>query len=184
MGWLARRRRDKERVETRELESVELQNMLVEVRKQARVTRVNATTLRHMGHVKDKAREAAVLAAEILAAPLAAVNLIFADHQLTVAGIGLDEVSRPLASSYCKHVVARKGPLGIESTLDEPLVCHDLATTEEGLRSYLGVPLVTSDGFVIGALCVADFVPRTWTASDIDALQTLARRLMADEGVA
>lgn len=163
------------------MESAELQAMLREVRDQARITRVNATTLRYMSLVQQKARETAVLAAELLDAPLSAVNLLFADHQLTVAGVGLNEGSRPLASSYCKHVVSRKESIGIASTLDEPLVCHDLATTVDGLRSYLGVPLITHDGYVIGALCVADFVARYWTASNIDALTTLAARLMDAE---
>lgn len=179
---LTRRGRERQaQVETREMHTQELQDMLVEVRRQARVTRVNATTLRHLSHVNMLAHETAVLAAELLHAPLAAVNLIFADHQLTVAGVGMEEIAKPLASSYCKHVVSRQETLGIASTIDEPLVCHELATTEEGLRSYLGVPLITSDDFVIGALCVADFVPREWTASDIDALETLARRLMESE---
>ncbi len=47
-------------------------------------------------------------------------------------------------------------------------------------RSYIGVPLRTSSGHRIGALCVNDVNPRDFTQDQLDRLQDLAR-LVVDE---
>jgi GAF domain-containing protein len=177
-----RRRRERQLQETIRAEgSEELHEALREVRRQARVTRVNSTTLRHVARVQSLARGTAERAAQLTGAPMSAINLIFSDFQLTVAGYGSDEIKTDLDASYCKHVVEQKAALGFESTLDEPLVCQNLATTVHGIRSYLGVPLITHDDYVIGALCVADYVPRTWGENDIALLRELAADLMRAE---
>ena len=47
------------------------------------------------------------------------------------------------------------------------------------MRFYAGAPLVTTDGFVLGTLCVIDHVSRTLAADQIAALQALSRMAMA-----
>jgi hypothetical protein len=47
------------------------------------------------------------------------------------------------------------------------------------LRSYLGIPLVTSSGHAIGTLCVVDSEPRRWREDQIETLQSLAAATIA-----
>ena len=44
------------------------------------------------------------------------------------------------------------------------------------LRFYAGVPIVTAEGYALGALCVMDVVPRTIQAEQVEALSMLARQ--------
>ncbi|MEO5577022.1 MAG: GAF domain-containing protein [Gaiellaceae bacterium] len=54
-------------------------------------------------------------------------------------------------------------------TIDNPLVAGEL-----GLRFYVGVPLVTHDGYSLGTLNVIDFQPREVTAAEVETLRDLA----------
>jgi len=44
-----------------------------------------------------------------------------------------------------------------------------------GVRAWAGFPVRDPGGAVAGALCVADLLPRTWTARDIQLLEALAQ---------
>lgn len=77
--------------------------------------------------------------------------------------------------------VAKSGvPLVIEDALAEPeLAARFPAISEAGLRFYAGVPLITTDGFSLGAMCVWDTVGRTPTESDLRSLHQTAKHAMA-----
>jgi signal transduction histidine kinase len=57
---------------------------------------------------------------------------------------------------------------------DNPAVARD-----NGIRFYAGAPLVTSDGFPVGTLCVVDTKPRRLTLDQVRALRALARQVTA-----
>ena len=40
--------------------------------------------------------------------------------------------------------------------------------------AYLGVPLITAEGKVIGTLCVIDHQPRIWTEDEINLVTDIA----------
>jgi signal transduction histidine kinase len=48
------------------------------------------------------------------------------------------------------------------------------------IGAYLGAPLITEEGFVLGSLCAIDVKPHAWTAGDQTALTTLAAWVMAE----
>jgi GAF domain-containing protein len=52
-------------------------------------------------------------------------------------------------------------------------------TGERGVRFYAGAPLLTPEGFAVGALSVIDRVPREMSAAQIEALRVLSRQVMA-----
>ncbi len=109
-------------------------------------------------------------------APSAAVSLLDADRQFIKGGVGLDRGARgsalgtPLDRSICRHVVAvgarRSGPGRYPSSTPR--------SRASGVGAYLGVPLVTADGHVLGAFCVFDAVPRIWSDDDLATLTDLA----------
>ena len=113
------------------------------------------------------------LAAKMLAVPLALVTIIDTERKRqyfksiydpSAMWAGAQEA--PLAHSFSKHVVKRNAPLAIEDAVGHPLVRDRDATVYRGVGSYLGVPVHGPDGGAIGALCVADRVPRRWSEAD------------------
>jgi len=117
------------------------------------------------------------LSRELLDAPVALVSLVDRERQFFKSAFGLEEpwASRretPLTHSFCKHVVAGNEPLVVADARVSPLVRDNLAVTELNVAAYAGVPLVSS-GEAIGALCVIDHVPHTWTDADLRVLRGL-----------
>lgn len=122
-------------------------------------------------------------AAQMLEVQNAAVNLISNNQQYSVATHGerwsksLDlhlPLNVELDYSYCQHVVGTERDLSIEDTLRHALVCESKATTEGGIRSYLGVPIINRQGHILGSLCVWSFQPHKWSATDVALLTSLS----------
>ena len=61
-----------------------------------------------------------------------------------------------------------------------PKVRDNPAIEDFGIVAYLGMPLTTSDGVRLGALCAIDHEPRQWTGRDHGVLEDLAGAAMAE----
>ena len=125
------------------------------------------------------------LVRRLLRAPVALVSLVDADRQFFKSALGLPEPwaarrQTPLSHSFCQHVVATGAPLRVEDARDHSLVCDNLAIPELGVVAYLGMPLATADGQVLGSLCAIDTEPRNWAAEDAAALRDLAALAMSE----
>lgn len=155
------------------------QELLTALWNEARALRAVAVASRFMFRVHEGALAIAQMAADLTGSELAAVNIITSSGQITVAGVGIEEKEVGFEFSYCKYVVATQAPLQVEDSRLDLLVRNNLGTTVDGMRSYLGTPLTTADGFVVGALCVANYKPTLWRPEDLVALTRLAGQLMA-----
>ena len=125
------------------------------------------------------------LAARLLRAPMALVSLVDADRQFFKSCVGLPvEVAAaretPLSHSFCQHAVERAQPLVIDDARMHPLVRENAALRDLDVIAYVGIPLRTADGFVLGSFCVIDHVPRRWTADDLSTLSDLAASVMTE----
>ncbi len=125
------------------------------------------------------------LAATILRAPIALVSLVDVDRQFFKSAIGLPEPvaserQTPLSHSFCQHTVSSGAPLIIADAREHPLVRDNPAILDLGVVAYAGIPLVTSDGHVLGSFCVIDHQPRVWTEQDIAILKDLAAAVMTE----
>ncbi|WP_126975485.1 sensor domain-containing diguanylate cyclase [Frigidibacter oleivorans] len=106
----------------------------------------------------------------------AAVTLIDADRQTVKASAGLDMPDCDRADSFCTHTIRTAEPLQVPDALTDPrFVTSSFVTGRPGLRSYLGAPLMTPDGYNVGALCVFDTRPRSFTPQEAEVLQNFAR---------
>lgn len=134
--------------------------------------------------IRDKLNSICATAAQMLDAPFASVNMIEADAQVRIATFGGRGPERvEFDRSYCQHVVGLERDLSVDDALTHALVCDLLSTTTEGgIRSYLGVPLITSNGHVLGALCVWDVTQRQWNEAHVSMLTSLAVVIMRFEG--
>ena len=125
------------------------------------------------------------LAARLLGTPAALITLARPDRSDVKSAVGLPEPwagqrSLPLSHSFCRHVVALGKPLVVDDARRHPLVRSSPAIRELGWVSYAGVPLVEPGGEPIGALGVADALPRLWAPRDIALLEDLAASVMAE----
>ncbi|TCQ01647.1 EAL domain-containing protein (putative c-di-GMP-specific phosphodiesterase class I) [Rhizobium sp. PP-F2F-G36] len=118
------------------------------------------------------------MASQIFDLPIAAVSLTDVDRQWFKSRVGVDHQSIPRDEAPCAQVA--------ESA--DVLVIPDMATDEcykqsvlckSGIRFYAGAPLITREGYGLGALCVLGTSPRETTPEELAALTDLAAMVMA-----
>ncbi|GAA2515469.1 GAF domain-containing sensor histidine kinase [Pilimelia columellifera subsp. columellifera] len=139
----------------------------------------------HQLNVLDSPPEAefdqiVALASKVCGTTVSLVSLIDADRQWFKARLGLDlqETSRDL--SFCAYAILGKDLLVVpDATRDERFAENPLVTGPAGVRFYAGAPLVTSDGFALGTLCVVDGEPHRLSFDQLQALRALARQVTA-----
>lgn len=61
-------------------------------------------------------------------------------------------------------------------TVDDTKTCTEYGKVPEGYRSYLGVPLRTSQGQVIGTICSFDQQPRKYNSEEVAIVELFAER--------
>ena len=118
------------------------------------------------------------LSAQATGAPVSLVTLIGGDRSFFKSAHGLPAVppgrSVPLSHSMCQHVVASGEPLAVDDTRSHALLRDNGAVTELGAGAYLGVPLRSPSGHVIGTVCAVDLDAREWSDGDAAALLAAA----------
>jgi GAF domain-containing protein len=119
------------------------------------------------------------LASHILRARTALLSLVDEHRQFFKSAQGLSEPwatqrATPLTHSICKHVVANGTGVVLPDARVDRLVSTSPAIDAFRLVAYAGMPIRSSDGHVLGALCVMDDKPREWTTGELAALRDLA----------
>lgn len=107
--------------------------------------------------------------------PIAFVSTVGETRQHYKCSFGLDVRDLPRDATFCEAVIEGADIVVIEDAPNDPRYRdHPLVTGPMGLRSYLGAPLVSPDGFAIGTVCVAGTAPRRFDARDIQMLRQFA----------
>lgn len=125
------------------------------------------------------------LAAGLLGVPIALVSLVD-DHRQHFPGMvglgGWAGAARgtTLSHSFCQHVVALDTTLLISNAAMHPLVMDNLAVDDLDVVAYAGVPLRTTTGESLGALCAISHTPVEWTPEQVAHLDDLAAVAMAE----
>jgi len=123
------------------------------------------------------------LAARMLDAPSAQVSLL-SEQQFVASLAGPQpadaEGTGPREASLCLVTARGKGPLAVCDAPADPRVNTLPPVTSGSVGAYLGVPLHDSSGLLLGALCVYDDQPRTWTAEHVGTLGELAVTVVAE----
>ena len=122
----------------------------------------------------------ATAAAFICGAPIALVSLIDGERQWHKASYGIDAADLPRQLSFCAHAVAAQELLEVPDLASDERFAHNpMVEVPNGPRFYAGAPLVTSDGFGLGTLCVLDDKPRTLLEPQRAGLLALSRVAVA-----
>jgi PAS domain S-box-containing protein len=152
--------------------------ILAAVRSPSRVSAVRRR-IAHLDRSATAAAERTVrLAARVLGARVAFLALVDEDRHHLLGGFGLSDPlngGEPRCPSrwICPMVVARRSPIAIADARVVPGLAS-LPSTKSDVVAYLGVPLRCEGGEVVGALCVADAVPRRWSEEEVGILGDLA----------
>jgi signal transduction histidine kinase/ActR/RegA family two-component response regulator len=74
----------------------------------------------------------------------------------------------------------RGEPLVINDAREHELVSENLAIPDLKVIAYLGVPIVTAKGEVVGSFCVLEDRPRIWTQDELDLLSQIALQVVEE----
>ena len=117
------------------------------------------------------------LAAQICEAPLAVVTLVDAERQWFKARVGVELCETSRAVSFCAHTILQEDLFIVEdASRDARFADNPLVRNEPFLRFYGAMPLITPEGFAVGALAVMDRVPRKLTTVQAAALRILGHQ--------
>ncbi|TVP46196.1 MAG: diguanylate cyclase [Halomonas sp.] len=115
------------------------------------------------------------LVTKLLNVPISTVSLIDADRQWFKSMVGIDTRETTREVAFCTHTIIQSVPLIIEDASADPRFANNpLVTVQNGIRFYAGIPLLSSQGVALGALCAIDTKPRALSRDELMALQDLA----------
>lgn len=121
-----------------------------------------------------------LLASQICQTKIALISLVDGHRQWFKSNRGLDirETDREL--SFCSHAIATplETMVVADARTDERFATNPLVTGDPHVVFYAGVPLVDSDGYALGSLCVIDQSARQLSQAQLAALQALSRQVM------
>lgn len=121
------------------------------------------------------------LAATTFGVPISLVSLVDQKRQWFKSAYGMAVDQTPRKFAFCTYAIMGKEPLVVlDAAQDERFEHNPLVTGEPNIRFYAGAPLVTTDGFSIGTLCIIDTNARdTFHQFEVDRLVGFARIVMS-----
>lgn len=137
----------------------------------------------------DEARvvldKAAKEAAERFGTPIGLVSIVLQGSQVFAGAHGLqgwirDVRGTPVEWSLCATTLRTREPYLVPEARANVLQRTNPLVEHHGLVSYAGVPLITSSGQVLGTQCLLSDTPRAYSDEEIDELQGMADRLVAE----
>lgn len=119
------------------------------------------------------------LAAEICDVPMAAICFVTADSCWPKSYYGCEVQEEPRNYSFAAWVIAGTEALIVpDAAQDERFKNNVLVNSDLQVQFYAGVPLVTVEGYALGALAVFDQESHELTFAQIKLLQHLANLVM------
>jgi len=119
-------------------------------------------------------------AASRLGLPVSLVSVVL-DEALHVAGFhGPDGLwlaetrGHPVEWSFCATSVRTRAEFVVEDAESHPEHRSNPLVTQDGVRCYAGVPLISSRGHVLGNLCVVGLEQRSFAEEELAVLRGLA----------
>lgn len=122
------------------------------------------------------------LAAHLFQVPLAAISLVEAYHQEFIAPRRFAPYIVKRADSFCTYTILGSDVMVVHDARRDTRVASSILVREHPhIRFYAGAPLITYDGFRLGALCIVDTEPRPILTNMERATLTHLAAIIMDE---
>jgi GAF domain-containing protein len=147
------------------------------LRDPARLAALHSTGLMNNGQTSGMLDNVALLTAEALAAPFAAVSLLDDSRELlagsNVTGGDFERI-RSADLSIGKFTVVSGIPFIVDDATTHPLLANLPVVLSGEVGAYAGVPIFSDDDDAVGSLCTWYPRPLNWTGGQILVLQDMA----------
>lgn len=111
----------------------------------------------------------------ILDVPMAAVSIVDDKRQWFKSSQGLATRETPRNVSFCDHTIRQSAVMEIKDAReDERFKSNPLVTGDPNIVFYAGYPLLSRDGYIVGALCAIDTRVRELDSQQKNAIKDLA----------
>lgn len=118
------------------------------------------------------------MASQLFRLPIAAVSLTDEDRQWFKSRVGVEHREIPRFRACCGEVADSSEVVVIED-LQASELYRESPLAQSGIRFYAGAPLLTREGYTLGAMCVLGHEPRNITEQEKAALEDMAAMVMA-----
>ncbi|HUQ50266.1 MAG TPA: LuxR C-terminal-related transcriptional regulator [Terriglobales bacterium] len=116
------------------------------------------------------------VAATLCETPIALLTIVESDRVWLKSAVGMQARDVARAGTICDRVIQGSSLVQIkDATKDERFADQSYVRSEPHVCFYAAVPLLTPDGYALGALCVIDHSPRELTLIQQQGLTRLAR---------
>ncbi|MBC7587134.1 MAG: GAF domain-containing sensor histidine kinase [Chitinophagaceae bacterium] len=120
------------------------------------------------------------LASQICGASISTITLMDSTRRWFKAQIGIEGREYERDGSFCAHLIGTSAEIFEvpDATKNEMFKQSSFVVNEPNIRFYAGVPLVSSNGFKLGTLCVIDTKPKSLNDHQIFALKILGQQII------
>jgi signal transduction histidine kinase len=118
------------------------------------------------------------IVAAICNAPIALITLMDKGRTFIKSGHGVELTESPRPISFCGHAILEDSIMVVKDAREDPRFHDNPIVKEMKAIFYAGVPLIDSNGYKLGTLCVYDHEPRELNESQITALSAMAKQVM------
>jgi signal transduction histidine kinase len=138
--------------------------------------------------MEDNFKDLTQLAAKVAGTEISLINIIDSYTQWTIANYGLQSGQVAREETACQYTIMKPEPFEVpDLAADDRFKDKPYVSGAPGLRYYFGLPLKTSEGVHIGALCVLDTSLKKLSPEKIEMLeiigQTVVKRLRSYEAL-
>jgi GAF domain-containing protein len=122
----------------------------------------------------------ALLASTICETPIAMMTLVDGDRQWFKSREGIESTETAREHAFCAYTILGNEVMVVEdATCDARFANNPYVVAAPHVRFYAGAPLIDSEGYALGSLCVIDSEPRLLTNRQRQVLEALARQVIA-----
>ncbi|SOD96655.1 GAF domain-containing sensor histidine kinase [Spirosoma fluviale] len=130
--------------------------------------------------LQDKFKDLTRLAAKVTGTEISLINLIDSYTQWTITNHGLDLDSMPRENSVCQYTILEPDSFEVKDLqLDSRFSSQSYVADDPRLRYYFGIPLKSSNGRHLGALCVLDTSTKELDPEKIELLRIIAAEVVS-----
>lgn len=114
------------------------------------------------------------LVTQICGCPIAAINFVDKERVWMKARKGVDGRECPRDQAFCSHAILEVTTMVVNDSRKDPRFHQNPLLSQLQVIFYAGTPIVSSNGYTLGTVCIMDQSPRSLSKEQDHALQTIA----------